>query len=56
MMCSRTGSLQSQYTEAEMQEANQVNANIVKMFGFLGVVALMLSVTGTVHTSVVEYY
>ena len=36
----------SRYMDDEMQEANQVNVNIVKMFVFLGGVALMLSVTG----------
>ena len=32
--------------DEEMREANEVNVNIVKMFTFLGIVALMLSVTG----------
>jgi putative ABC transport system permease protein len=36
----------SRYMDDEIAEANEVNANIVTMFGFLGVVALMLSVTG----------
>jgi cell division protein FtsX len=36
----------SMYMDEQMVEANQVNVNIVKMFVFLGAVALMLSVTG----------
>lgn len=36
----------SMYMDEEMREANEVNINIVKMFTFLGIVALMLSVTG----------
>jgi ABC-type lipoprotein release transport system permease subunit len=36
----------SLYMDEEMAEANQVNINIVKMFVFLGAVALLLSVTG----------
>lgn len=36
----------SRYMDDEMKEANEVNVNIVKMFVFLGAVALMLSVTG----------
>lgn len=36
----------SRYMDEEMVEANTVNVNIVKMFVFLGVVALMLSATG----------
>jgi putative ABC transport system permease protein len=36
----------SMYMEDEMKQANDVNVNIVKMFVFLGTVALMLSVTG----------
>lgn len=36
----------SRYMDDEMREANEVNVNIVKMFVFLGAVALMLSVTG----------
>jgi cell division protein FtsX len=36
----------SRYMDDEMKEANEVNVNIVKMFVFLGIVALMLSVTG----------
>lgn len=36
----------SRYMDDEMREANEVNVNIVKMFTFLGIVALMLSVTG----------
>ena len=36
----------SMYMDEQMVEANEVNVNIVKMFTFLGVVALMLSVTG----------
>jgi len=36
----------SLYMDDEMAEANQVNVNIVKMFVFLGAVALLLSVTG----------
>ena len=36
----------SMYMDDEMREANEVNINIVKMFTFLGIVALMLSVTG----------
>lgn len=34
------------YMDEEMVEANTVNNNIVKMFVFLGIVALMLSTTG----------
>jgi len=34
------------YMNEEMVEADTVNKNLVKMFSFLGVVALMLSVTG----------
>ena len=34
------------YMDEEMVEANTVNNNIVTMFVFLGIVALMLSVTG----------
>lgn len=34
------------FMDEEMVEANTVNTNLVKMFVFLGVVALMLSVTG----------
>jgi putative ABC transport system permease protein len=34
------------YMDEEMVEANTVNNNIVKMFVFLGIVALMLSATG----------
>ncbi|HEU5291222.1 MAG TPA: ABC transporter permease [Cyclobacteriaceae bacterium] len=34
------------YMDEEMVEADTVNANLVKMFVFLGVVALMLSATG----------
>jgi cell division protein FtsX len=36
----------SRYMDDEMKDANEVNVNIVKMFVFLGIVALMLSVTG----------
>lgn len=36
----------SRYMDDEMRDANEVNVNIVKMFIFLGAVALMLSVTG----------
>ena len=36
----------SRYMDDEMKEANEVNVNIVKMFVFLGVAALMLSVSG----------
>jgi hypothetical protein len=36
----------SMYMDDQMREANEVNINIVKMFVFLGAVALMLSVTG----------
>jgi putative ABC transport system permease protein len=36
----------SRYMDAEMVEANTVNNNIVKMFVFLGIVAMMLSATG----------
>jgi ABC-type antimicrobial peptide transport system permease subunit len=36
----------SQYMDQSMVRANEVNINIVKMFVFLGAVALMLSVTG----------
>ncbi len=36
----------SLYMDDQMREANEVNVNIVKMFVFLGAVALMLSVTG----------
>lgn len=36
----------SMYMDDQMREANEVNVNIVKMFVFLGIVALMLSVTG----------
>jgi putative ABC transport system permease protein len=36
----------SQYMDQSIIRANQVNVNIVKMFVFLGAVALMLSVTG----------
>jgi ABC-type antimicrobial peptide transport system permease subunit len=36
----------SMYMDDTMVEANEVNVNIVKMFTFLGVVALLLSVTG----------
>lgn len=35
-----------EYMDDEMVEADTVNKNLVKMFAFLGVVALMLSVTG----------
>jgi putative ABC transport system permease protein len=34
------------YMDEEMVEANTVNDNIVKMFLFLGIVALLLSATG----------
>ena len=34
------------YMDEEMVEADTVNNNLVKMFVFLGIVALMLSVTG----------
>ena len=34
------------YMDEEMIEADTVNKNLVKMFAFLGIVALMLSVTG----------
>ena len=34
------------YMDEEIVEANEVNNNILKMFGFLGVVALFLSATG----------
>lgn len=34
------------YMDEQMVEADTVNKNLVKMFAFLGVVALMLSVTG----------
>jgi putative ABC transport system permease protein len=34
------------YMDSEMIEADTVNRNLVKMFAFLGLVALMLSVTG----------
>lgn len=34
------------YMDEEMVEANTVNQNLVKMFVFLGIVALMLSATG----------
>jgi len=36
----------SMYMDDTMVEANEVNVNIVKMFTFLGIVALLLSVTG----------
>lgn len=36
----------SMYMDEEVREAAEVNINIVKMFVFLGIVALMLSVTG----------
>lgn len=36
----------SRYLDEEMVEAANVNNNIVKMFVFLGIVAMMLSVTG----------
>lgn len=36
----------SMYMDEQMVEANVVNVNIVKMFVFLGAVALLLSVTG----------
>jgi ABC-type antimicrobial peptide transport system permease subunit len=36
----------SRYMDAQVVEANNVNNNIVKMFIFLGAVAMMLSVTG----------
>jgi len=36
----------SRYMDSETVEANTVNNNIVKMFIFLGVVAMMLSATG----------
>jgi cell division protein FtsX len=36
----------SRYMDSEVVEANNVNNNIVKMFIFLGIVAMMLSVTG----------
>ncbi|MEI9920299.1 MAG: ABC transporter permease [Bacteroidota bacterium] len=36
----------SAYMDDEMKESNDVNANVVTMFVFLGGVALMLSVTG----------
>jgi len=36
----------SLFMDDQMVEANEVNVNIVKMFTFLGIVALMLSVTG----------
>ncbi len=36
----------SRYMDDELAEANEVNSNIVTMFVFLGIVALMLSVTG----------
>lgn len=36
----------SRYMDSENVEANQVNTNIVKMFVFLGIVAMMLSITG----------
>ncbi len=34
------------YMDEEMVEADTVNSNLVKMFVFLGIVALMLSITG----------
>ncbi|MFM7852331.1 MAG: ABC transporter permease, partial [Flammeovirgaceae bacterium] len=37
---------EGRYMDREMVEADTVNKNLVKMFSFLGVVALMLSVTG----------
>jgi len=36
----------SRYMDSAMVEANTVNNNIVKMFVFLGIIALMLSATG----------
>lgn len=36
----------SRMMDEEMVEANTVNNNIVKMFGFLGIVAMILSATG----------
>lgn len=37
---------EGRYMDREMVEADTVNRNLVKMFSFLGLVALMLSVTG----------
>ncbi|MFM9837499.1 MAG: ABC transporter permease [Cyclobacteriaceae bacterium] len=37
---------EGRYMDREMIEADTVNKNLVKMFAFLGLVALMLSVTG----------
>ena len=34
------------YVNENMQETNEINTNVIKMFGFLGVIAALMSVTG----------